>query len=196
MIMREPIKLSVPFKGARDYLRAADIFNDFFIELVEYEAFEMVLYQKMVHELSLVPMANLKDKSSYSGLIFYTKDGENHILGISENKQERVQARVPYDEEILVRDAKIDSENKAIELSHQAGHSFVDHIVALNKKLLQSILSSDAKWALTKLELDKTPVEGHYTLKMVSNLGTKLVKSAIYVDEKPLGFIYFSDWAK
>jgi hypothetical protein len=196
MILREPIELSVPFKGARDYLHSTDIFNAFFIELGDYDAFEMVLYQKMVHTLSLVPMANVQDKSNYSGLIFYTKHGENHILGISENKSERVQSRVPYDEESLVCEAKIDTENKSIELAHQAGHSFVDHIVALNKNLLQKILSSDAKWALTKLELDKTPMEGHYTLKMVSNLGTKLVKSAIDVDGEPLGFIYFSDWAQ
>jgi len=81
-------------------------------------------------------------------------------------------------------------------LMHQASHSFIDHIVALNKKLLQQTLSSDAKWALTKLDLDTLPVEGHYTLKVVSNLGTKLVKSAIYVDEEPLGFIFFSDWAQ
>jgi|GEM_PF-6777765 len=196
MITSEPIELSLPFKGARDYLRAADIFNEFFIELGDYEAFEMVLYQKMVHALSLVPMTNLQDKSFYSGLIFYTKHGENHILGISENKQKRVESRVPYDEEKLVCDAKIDRENNAIELMHQASHSFIDHIVALNKKLLQQTLSSDAKWALTKLDLDTLPVEGHYTLKVVSNLGTKLVKSAIYVDEEPLGFIFFSDWAQ
>jgi hypothetical protein len=199
-IIQEPVDLNIPYKGSRDYLRGADIFNQTMSYCSEFEEFVMFFFRKMNSRILLVPTEKRIDKSVFAGSIYYKISGVEHCLGILDDHKKPMTTRVPYDEQRAIKGFQMDTANKLISLNTIDTHdTFIDKCVALNKILLENVISHEIKWAFTKLELNKKPIEpitGTIKLQFKSQIGLSLVKSAIYIDEEIYGYIYFSDFTK
>ncbi|GGI80000.1 hypothetical protein GCM10007966_05650 [Legionella impletisoli] len=155
----------------------------------------MILHRKMTRALSIVPLEDSFSKSAFAGNIFVSKQTKTDCWGILEHPSQAIIKRYSYDESHVTKGFFMG--NKSINLtSCPSAYSFSEYVVALNKKLLEHTISNSVKWAFTKLELYKPPIIGNFELRLINNLGVKLTKSAIYVDDVFYGYIYFSDFSK
>jgi len=192
------ISLDIPFKGERVYLRGADVINEIFKILPDYDEITILFHRLMTYKLILTPLFDsIIDKEKYVGSIHYTLNNKDYCLGIAEDKSSPINARENFNEDKAISNYEINSKNNSIELYElNNGFTFFDYIVVMKKALLKEIISHQIKWAFPKIELFKTPKLGQIKLQLVSQLGTRLVKSAVFVDNELYGYIYFADFKK
>jgi len=101
-----------------------------------------------------------------------------------------------YLEEKIVDNSTVVVSEKSIDLNTPTEYSFIEHIVAMNKALLEKLYDDvNGKWYFTRLQLKKNiSMADISSLQLVlkSNFQFKLTKSSIVVDQEQVGFIYFS----
>ena len=197
MIFSEPTPINISFKGERDYLRSSDIYKEFLKMTPKFSSFEMLIFKKMVGELSFIPVAINAKKSNYAAMIYYQADGADYAIAVEEDPVHKVTLRRPYDEMTAIQGYQLNESECSINLLPSDKESTaMDYIVALNKKLLQATISKETKWAFTRLELNQPLFVGEIQIKLLKNIGVRLTKSSIEINHKPIGYIYFSDFSK
>jgi hypothetical protein len=77
-------------------------------------------------------------------------------------------------------------------------YSFIERVVALNKRLLENVDTNPKRgWWFSRLELVAIPPQVKaLRLRRLTDLGGRLVKSSIESDETPVGHVYFSEKAE
>jgi len=188
------------FKGERNYVQGPDIYNQLIKCLVEKYLHEPKCFKLSLHRLVrknclLVygrENEELNEPENYcANLSFIDKDIFYKGYVIEDEKE--IYCRYPYNEEAINKLLEMSS-NKVC-LLYKSPLSFIETIVAMNKKLHYEICSREGKWLFTKLELKKIPKENTgvgITIKLVKNFKNFMTKSKIYYREKELGYIYFS----
>lgn len=88
-------------------------------------------------------------------------------------------------------------ENNEITFTNSLPDSLTEIIVSMNKYFLQSTVSTNGKWIVTKFDYSKIHqqyeiAEKNIMLKLISNFNNKLTKSTILIDGEQVGFLYFS----
>jgi hypothetical protein len=199
LTVSEKFSLDLSFKGDRTYLRGADIFTECMKRIPCYDAFSMLFRRKMVGSISVEPFVGSIDEGAhFSGSIRCVVHGETYNFGLLEDASNPVTHRVSYDESAVIAGCEMDVPQTRIVFVYTdcaGGASFMDYVVALNKALLNRCVSNDVKWAFSKLELMAYPRFGTIKLQLKNQIGLRLVKSAIYVDDILFGHIYFSDFS-
>lgn len=111
---------------------------------------------------------------------------------------DRVTASIPYDEELLISPYTIDGTTKTITSFTDADDLKIDKIIAMNKKLLLSILPTRgySGWLLSRYDLlfGKSYLRESENLRLtlVGNLGSTNCRSHVVFGKNPIGHIYFS----
>jgi hypothetical protein len=131
-------------------------------------------------------------------VLFHLQCGKDNFLVGLKGRGQPVPVSVPYDEEEMIASCEISEANKAASVLINPGNPIVNFIIALNKKLLLSILPTEgySQWFLARydLELRKTEfIEPKLlNLEVASIIGVKNAKSLIKLGSEPIGSIYFS----
>ena len=196
--MKNPIVIELMFKGERTYVQGPDIYNAVMKELST--SFNMISdvsasFHNMVssqvdcflYESDAVTETNPDCQISF-------KSGEKDYTAVVKGNGNEITGRYPYPESEIVKHCMV--EDNSIILEHKVGFSPLEKIVAMNKVLMNSVFNKPkGKWLFTKLTLsnqfDKENYD-KYTLTLVKNIGLKLTKTAIHLDDKLVGYIFFS----
>jgi hypothetical protein len=184
------------FKGSRNYVHGTDIFNKVIKQLKN----EM-LNKKIdlsFHGIARTNIDLVNEKPDNEKLIkfaikFINKDNKKEVMyGIENGK--KIECRYEYPEENIYNLSNLNLEKKEVVLNKDTSFSFIENIVALNKYLLVNLFSNaHGKWYFTRLQL-KENIDSNYPLKLIlkGSFNLKLTKTEIFVDNKSVGFIYFS----
>jgi hypothetical protein len=184
------------FKGSRNYVHGTDIFNKVIKQLKN----EM-LNKKIdlsFHGIARTNIDLVNEKPENKELIkfaikFINKDNKKEVMyGIENGK--KIECRYEYPEENIYNLSNLNLEKKEVVLNKDTSFSFIENVIALNKYLLVNLFSNaNGKWYFTRLQL-KENIDSNYPLKLIlkGSFNLKLTKTEIFVDNKSVGFIYFS----
>ena len=189
----EPIPLDVPFKGARDYLTGADLFDALLGVTGARGSVVLVMRRLMQRPVSAISIPPGVDPSAYPAEFHYSSTQSDCTVVLREDPSREVTRRIPYDEECVTAPAVISGTSLSCRLSET--YSFIEQVVALNKLLLnRSAVGADSpKWLFTRIELDTVPEAPEVLdLKLVATIGSRITKTAIRTDGELVGHIYFS----
>ena len=186
-------ELEFCFKGTRNYVHGTDIFT----KLVEsYSNVSKV--DILFHGVTVKNMRFLTEKPEANEVKVTFKCQCNNekikLFGIENDTD--VECRYEYLEETIINNSTINISKELIILNNQTQYSFIEHIVAMNKGLLENLFpDAKGKWYFTRLQLkDNIDMKNVSSLQLImkSNFQFKLTKSAIIVNGLETGFIYFS----
>lgn len=192
MKLAHPIALDLPFRGARDYLQGADIFNALIDLTGAQENMSLRLHALMHHGIDAVPIPDVTtDLKQFAGVFIYGGPEGLQKIGLRDNSK-IVTKRVPYDEPRVIADASV--HDHRIVSPGPSEFTFMERVLALNKALLQDIIPIEGiRWLATRLDLTRVPSSPMtLAVELVERLGTRLTKSSIAVDGEDVGFVYFS----
>jgi len=196
--MRKVIDISFQFKGNRTYVQGPDIFDAVIGHIRE--SFDnvrniSVTFHDIIRSQVDCYVTKYSDSTDSEAdcQIRFESNGTEYIVVIKSNDKE-ITGSYPYPENNIVELCKI--EDKTITLEDSIDFSNLEKIVAMNKALMISLFSDAVgKWIFSKLTLDtdfESATYKKYSLTLIKNMGLKLTKTAISLDDKPIGYIYFT----
>ena len=202
--MSNSIPVTFCFKGSRDYVHGTDMFNKI-IELNK-ERFNGADFIDIDMNVRSIARTNMNmfelqsfnnDSSKPVNASFSINVNENRTNVLLVENGEAIYCRYEYNEEEIEDVAVVDIEEKSIILSNFSEHTLIEKIVAVNKKLLNSLFPNHGgKWYFTKIKLRglnlNTPVSATIKLVFKKNLDFKLTDTIIFVEGEQVGNIYFS----
>lgn len=130
--------------------------------------------------------------------MFRLQCGEDLFWVGLKGRGEPISISEPYDENKLIADGKILTDSKSATLILQPDALIVNIIIALNKKLVNTLFptSGYGQWFLARYDLDwdkACPAEpAILEIEVVGSIGASNTKSAIRLDGEPVGLIFFS----
>lgn len=192
--MTKAFDLEFCFKGNRKYVHGTDIFTN----LTKHLNRNIKKIDIAFHGISLNNMrfSTEKVEDTEVKVTFRCHHDANKIklFGIETNKD--IDCHYEYLEENIITGSIINIEKKTITLSTPTQYSFIEHIVAMNKALLEKLYNNiNGKWYFTRLQLSENIQMNDVSslqLILTSNFQFKLTKSTVIVNDEEAGFIYFS----
>ena len=202
--MSNYIPVTFCFKGSRDYVHGTDMFNKI-IELNKerFNGAEFIDIDMTVRSIARTNM-NMFESQSFNNnpsmpinANFSINSNGNRIDVLLVENGDAINCKYEYNEEELEHAAVVQIEEKIITLSNFSKYTLIEKIVALNKKLLNSLFPNHGgKWYFAKIKLRElnlnTPVSATIKLVFKKNLDFKLTDTIIYVEGEQVGNIYFS----
>lgn len=193
----DDMNLKFCFKGKRTYVHGTDTY-DKLIELLSDKfldgKFDLSFHGVAKKNIVLVT-EKPKDENRLKFVCRCTDlDGNKNILFGLENNVD-IECRYEYPEEDIYALSTLDLKNKTAGLIKNSSYSFIENTVAMNKYLLENLFpKADGKWYFTRLQLKSIPNDEQYPLKLElkANFNFKLTKTEIFINNKSIGFIYFS----
>jgi len=183
------------FKGSRTYVHGTDIYT----QLTEYFGSGIKKIDLAFHGITVKNLSFYETKTDDMDIkVTFRCQLENgkriKLFGIENNTN--VNCRYEYMEEEIVRHSSVDRTTERISLITQTEYNFIEHIVAMNKALLENLYPDlNGKWYFTRLQLPYPAAMENINsliLEFKSNFQFKLTKTAIFVNNENLGYIYFS----
>jgi len=195
--MKENINLEFCFKGNRTYVHGTDIYNKLLKLLhneMNYEKFDLSFHGIAKKNINIL-FDKPKDEDSLKFVCKYLDNNGNRkiLYGIENNSE--IDCRYKYPEEDICSLSKLNIDNQEILLDENSSFSFIENTVAINKYLLENLFPNlNGKWYFTRLQTVNLFTDNIYPLKLVlkANFNFKLTKTEIFIDNKSVGFIYFS----
>jgi hypothetical protein len=192
LLQRSPkFTLNIPFKGNRRYVRGADLFNAL-AETIQFDRdIDLRFHKPMLGPVCVEPVPPLsKIPSDSLTTLSVGQPGSTSIWVVRDMRDPPAIERVPFDEDANARGAE--HSPGVLEQAENPGASFIDRVVALNKKLL--ILEGlGADWWFGRLSLARVPsTDTALRLRIVRRLGVRLIESAIDAANDKVGQIFFS----
>jgi len=192
--MKEAFDLEFCYKGSRDYVHGTDIFT----KLLLIPNNDLKKIDIAFHDITINNMTFTTNKpiNNQVNVTFRALDNQKPIkfYGVENNKT--ISCRYPYEEDKIVKNSTVDPKTESIILNTPTEYSFIEHIVAMNKALLEELYrNKKGKWYFTRLQLHKNiDMAKIQSLKLVlnANFQFKLTKTVIIVDGENIGYIYFS----
>jgi len=194
--MNEKDSLEFCFKGSRTYVHGTDIFNkvtELLKNDIKNEKIDLSFHGITKTNLNLVP-EKPENEELLKFAIKFTDKNENRNVLYGIKNSESVECRYKFPEEDICKLSNLDLQNQKVTLDNTSSYSFVENSVALNKYLLENLFPyANGKWYFTRFQLNEIP-ESLYPLKLElkANFNFKLTKTEILIDNKSVGFIYFS----
>lgn len=191
--MTKEFDLEFCFKGSRKYVHGTDIFT----KILEQHSNSIENIDIAFHGITVNNMAFYTDKPKDEVKVTFRCHNDSNkikLFGIENNIN--ITCQYEYIEEKIATNSSVDMSEKSIILNTPTEYSFIEHIVAMNKALVEKLYTDiDGKWYFTRLQLHNNINMSDITklqLILKSNFQFKLTKSAILIDDNEVGFIYFS----
>jgi len=192
--MKDTFGLDFCFKGKRKYVHGTDIFTKI-----------SKIFEPFIDSIDI----------SFHGIVsnnmtFFSVKPDSHDIKVSvkcshNNKKIKlygidsgtpINCRYTYNEDEITKNSAIDRSLQSITLKTPTSYSFIEHIVAMNKALLETLYTDlSGKWYFTRLQLKKNiQMDDNINLKLMlkTNFQFKLTKTIIIVNQEEIGYIYFS----
>lgn len=198
--MKDVIDLEFCFKGSRKYIQGPDIFDTVIKQLqkefnnltnIKYTAYQMLHKNATMHIVKKVIKSNY---SIINSLISFVVNDVKYYVVVFDNN-EMVKCSKDYSEEIVEQNSIISA--NVITFKNTLPYSFTELVVSMNKFFLNQTVYEKGKWIVTKFDyydMDKiVDIENkEVKLELLQNLNNKLTKSQLYLDNEPVGYLYFS----
>jgi hypothetical protein len=133
-------------------------------------------------------------KENPASIFKFSNSAEAYIVRLFETNND-VTENYEYNEEDVIKASIFNKDEKSILLDSPSSYTNIEKVVALNKRLLQNLLTDPGKWFFTRITINKDLNQQQpkiITLKLVKNIGSKITKSLILFDDEEQGYIYFS----
>lgn len=190
------------FKGSRNYVQGPDIFDAVIYNLKkDFDISKITDIKYSAHDM-LTENANLFivdefSKNEYekinSIVTFKIKDKKYHAVIVQNNN--KIECSNEYSEKIVRTKSIIN--NSTILFDNILDDSLTELIVSMNKYFLQKTITEDGKWIVTKFEynnlIDLENIKyKNLQLELTNNFNNKLTKSTVKIEDKIVGYLYFS----
>lgn len=187
--------LKFKFKENRKYVHGPDIFYavlDLIIGKLESTPTSIKLTSKNLSQNQLFASENLLKNRKIQSIVDYVLEERVYKMYVYEH-EEPVTNFIDYDEQDIVDHTEF-FDNMGI-IRQYTRYSLAEIAVAILKEICKKNISNKVKWVFVGLEL-KTWIEKHTSktieIKLVKNLGTKMVVSDIYLESEIIGQLKFS----
>jgi len=191
--MKKKFDLTFCFKGNRNYVHGTDIFIKILEHFTNAHDIDIAFHDIAIKNMDF---STEKPKNKKIQVTFKCLKSEEKIKIFATENNTNILCRYKYYEDKIINNSTINLEKENIILNKQTKYSFIEHIVAMNKTLHETLYSNvNGKWYFTRLRLEKDiNMSDILSLELVlkSNFQFKLTKSAIIVNKVTVGFIYFS----
>jgi len=191
--MQKAFDVNFCFKGERKYVHGTDICTKLTEMYPDIQKFDIAFHGITTNNMTFF---SKKPDNTDIKVTFKCDNGSQTIKLFGIENDLPVQCRYEYLEEKIVNSSIINIPEESISLQEKTQYTFIEHIVAMNKALLETLFQNiDGKWYFTRLQLkEKIEMKKIISLKLTltSNFQFKLTKSTISVNDKEVGFIYFS----
>ncbi|MGB5965071.1 MAG: hypothetical protein WBF77_11455 [Sulfurimonadaceae bacterium] len=198
--MKEQVDLEFCFKGNRTYIQGPDIFDAVVAAISnEFNIITNIKYSAhaMLHKNATMYITEKVVKADYpviNSLINFIGDGIKYYAVVCENDKP-IECSTDYSEEIVENNAKIT--DNTITFKNVLPDSYTEIVVSMNKYFLNQSVKEKGKWIVTKFDYfelaDIINIKNkEIKLELLQNFNNKLTKSLLFLDEKPVGHLYFS----
>lgn len=183
----------IGFRGNRDYLHGTDLFNHVAALFPLVAPLSVRFHRPMVKVPELFELAEGEPTDGWPAFFLMGSGLESRTIGLRETEMTPTD-RFPYDESDVVAGATLYREAAVIVSPLGSNFTFIERILALQKKLLNEVLAADIKWWFVRLDVKEIPPKmvGRLELKLKQHVGVRIAKSEIRESGKMLGDIYFS----
>lgn len=189
------IECKFKYKANRKYVHGTDLYKQLdehiLINCHNIKKIDFTINKVITNECDLYSEEELGDLESCSRLVV-REGGESKKFFYVESER-KVTENYIYDEELVGKKLIIDGESALLQFIE--GYSSIELIVASQKALLESMRPAEGKWFFTRLEItDKFDNKKFNILKLnlIKNFKNRLFKTQVVLDDKDIGFIYFS----
>lgn len=196
--MKKKFDINLKYKGGRNYAHGTDLYDLIIAEIkkefTSLSNISVTINRLIQNQTDCYIVKNVDlNENDVDCLIRFESENIEYVAVIKSNK-EKITQEYPYAESKITDLTKI--KEKTIMLEDNIDYSNIEKIVAMNKALLKSIFSEhNGKWIFTRLTLDTDFDKisyNKYHLTLIKNMGVKLTKTEIQLNDKPVGYIYFS----
>lgn len=204
MFIREkPYHLDLSYKGERCYLHGTDIAFQLCKVLdisgeVTIQFYKMATYPILAYHVDTDELSKLRSLGKMCALMSYRDTNQEiRIVALVEDKFKVISKRKAYSESKVIFGANIVND-EIVQLVANQGN-FFERVVALNKELLNRVVSENS-WVFGRINLLTYPIDPvSISIKLSGELGGNSYKSSIFGDNTLLGDIFFSqrkddDW--
>lgn len=188
------------YLGDRNYIQGGTIYEAFLPKLLQnFSAIKSLdfTYRSIIKNNLIFFDKQQENNTIKVVLTLKCEDGTHKLYGYHQDKTQIITARIPYDEKEILKTAKIHDNNIYLNAPFQQ-ISVVRYAIAMNKELLNSLFKSEVKnfkWFLSRLTLNQVIDENQIQeihLQYSSRFEFQIVKTEIFINQKSVGFIYFS----
>jgi hypothetical protein len=188
-------KLNLPFKGNREYLHGTDIFMAL-VEWVNARGSLSIIFYRLskgpfiAGEVDRKELAQIRQNGDLVAVFAWQDiNDRQHLMAVVEDVNKSEERRVPYDETNVTAGSII--KGCQIQQVEATSWTFIERIVALNKKLLID-WTGEAIWLFTRLDITDLPKKTNsIKIEVEGKRRAQLLKSAVVVDDFKIGYIYF-----
>jgi hypothetical protein len=194
------------FLGSRNFVHGTSIISGLFEAINEWSLgpaekiqsnFHTALHSQGRYDLLAARISKVVLGKGYTAIFRVESRQGKFLVGLKE-RTESVTTSTPYDEDELIKSYEIKTENASATLLISADKPLINAIVALNKKLLLSILPTEGyeRWFLARLDLELKKVKLSdaklLEVQMINSMLAMHAKSSVKLGNQTIGDIYFS----
>lgn len=197
----QPILLDdLYYLGDRNYIQGGTIYELFLSKLLQ--RFPKIksldfTYRSIINQ-NLIFFDKQQENSTIKVVLsLKCADSTRKLYGYHQEEIQTIQERILYDEKEILKTAIIHNNDIYLNAPFQK-ISVVRYAIAMNKELLNSLFKSEVKnfkWFLSRLTLNQVIEENQIQeihLQYLSRFEFQIVKTEIFINQKSVGFIYFS----
>jgi len=191
--MNEKFDLEFCYKGDRKYVHGTDIFTKLLERYENTQKIDISFHGISINNLTFFTQ---KPENKEITVSFRCLNDTNKIKIFGVQNKSSIKCKYEYLEKNIIDNSQVNLNENSIELKTKTKYSFIEHMVAMNKALVENLYTDiNGKWYFTRLQLkeniDIADIKS-IKLNLLSNFQFKLTKSSIIVNNKEIGFIYFS----
>ena len=183
------------FKGNRDYIQGTSLFNAIVNNIIDQGIEKGVLdisFRKMVHRpVCVIEDRGYQPEDAVTAQVRDHEENESLSLVLYEIDSVEDSERVEFDEEAVCQGASIDG--RSITLVNPKHKDLIELVVSMCKRLHQEVVTDTKKWVFSRY-LGRFPIPDarKIEIKIVKQVGIKLTKSDVLVNDEKIADLFFS----
>ena len=192
------MKTELKFKGSRNYLHSTDFYTWLSTAVCdENQIVTKLIFKQLIHrqcEVLLGQGAVGVEENIVGAVQFLDKNTRESISGVIVETATPVDESYPFDEDALVKDAEIVASQQQITASCRNDCTTVELVVALTKKLHNTLFSlNNGKWLVGQLNFsDELPIiYESVSIKTTRMMQNKFSINDVIIDGKRFGTVQF-----
>lgn len=188
-------EIPFPFKGNRDYVHGTSLFNAIVKSLAEQGIETGVLdvsFRKMVYSpVCIIENRNFQLEDAVTALARSSEGDKAVSLVLYEADSSEDPVRVEFDEDAACEGALVDG--LSIVIMDPKHNDLIELVVSLCKKLHLAVVDDSKKWVFSRyLGQFPIPAAKKIEIKIVKQVGVRLTKSDVLVNDEKIADLFFS----
>lgn len=188
-------KVQFEFKGNRDYIQGTSLFNAMVNNAID-QGVEKgsidISFRKMVNSpVCIIENRGFQSEDAVTAHVSNGEGDEAFSLVLYETDSMEDPVRVKFDEEAVCQGALVDG--NSITLVNPKHKDLIELVVSLCKKLHLTVVDDSKKWIFSRyLGQFPIPEVKKIEIKIVKQVGVKLTKSDVLVNDEKIADLFFS----